>query len=334
MKILILEYVTGGGMRQESLPDGLAAEAELMLHALLRDLMDINGVTELVVLRDDRLPALRIAGDIRVVAVGVSTDFSACWQSHAAQCDAVWPIAPETAGILSGLCHSVEAGCRRLLNSSASAVSMASSKLETCRVLGTHGLPVVETCRLHEAVCPPGLAVIVKPDDGAGCDGMSYFADGLPDSLLLPADFLVQPWLSGESLSLSGVFCHGDALLLSVNRQIIDVTQTPIVLTACEVNIYDDRDGAWQHLLERVARAMPGLWGYAGIDLIMTATGPSILEVNPRLTSSYAGIRPATGVNPAEQVLKLLQTGKIAPFVCRTDEIWRVHLNKDKGPLL
>jgi len=321
-------------MRQEPLPDGLVAEAELMLHALLRDLMDINGVTELVVLRDDRLPALETAGGPRVIAVGVSTDFSACWQSCAAQCDAVWPIAPETAGILSGLCHSVEAGCRRLLNSSSSAVRTASSKLETCRVLGSHGLPVVETCRLHDAVFPPGTAVIVKPDDGAGCDGIAYFADGLPESFLLPAGFLVQPWLSGESLSLSGIFCHGDALLLSVNRQVIDVKQTTIVLTACEVNVYADHDGAWQHLLERVARAIPGLWGYAGIDLIMTATGPSILEVNPRLTSSYAGIRTATGVNPAEQVLKLLQTDKITPFVCRTDEICQVHLNKDRGPLL
>jgi tyramine---L-glutamate ligase len=316
-------------MRRESLPAGLAAEAEQMVRALRRDLIDIDGVSELIVLRDDRLPAWEATQNVRVVAVGENTDFSACWQFYAGLCDAVWPIAPETAGILTGLCRGAEAGGYRLLNSASSTVRTASSKLETIRVLGLHGLPVVETRRLHEAVLEPGQAVIVKPDDGAGCEGMFSFARELPDPASFPADFLVQPWLDGESLSLSGVFCHGDALLLSVNRQHIDVAQPLITLIACEVNVYADRDGVWQDLLERVARVMPGLWGYAGIDFIMTTTGPVILEVNPRLTSSYAGIRAATGINPAEQVLKLLQTDKIEPFVGRTNEVCRVNLDKE-----
>jgi len=334
LKILVLEYVTGGGLRQESLPAGLLAEAEQMVRALSHDLIDAVESIELIILRDDRLPALAMTSNVQVVAVGENTDFSVCWQFYAAQCDAVWPIAPETGGILTELCRSVEAGGLHLLNSASSAVAIASSKLETIRVLGMHGLPVVETCRLHEAILQPGLEVIVKPDDGAGCDGMYRFADALPDPLSFPADFLVQPWLSGESLSLSGVFCHGDALLLTVNRQIIDASRQPIVLTACEVNAYADHDGIWQHLLARIARAMPGLWGYAGIDLIMTKAGPLILEVNPRLTSSYAGIRTATGINPAEQVLNLLQTDRIARFVCqtirRTDGVCRVNLDKEK----
>jgi predicted ATP-grasp superfamily ATP-dependent carboligase len=331
VKILILEYITGGGLRQEPIPAGLLAEAEQMVHALSHDLIHAAESIELIILRDDRLPVREATRNIQAVAVGETTDFSVCWQRYAAQCDAVWPIAPETDGILTGLCRSIEAGGLRLLNSASSAVSAASSKLETIRILEKHGLPVVETCRLHEAILQPGHAVIVKPDDGAGCEGMTCFVDTLPIPAAFPADFIVQPWIDGESLSLSGVFCHGDALLLSVNRQIIDVTRSSVTLTACEVNAYPDHDGAWRHLLKRVAQAMPDLWGYAGIDLIMTKAGPLILEVNPRLTTSYVGIRAATGINPAERVLKLLQTDKIEPFVCRTDRVCRVNIEKEKS---
>ncbi len=49
------------------------------------------------------------------------------------------------------------------------------------------------------------------------------------------------------------------------------------------------------------------MWGYAGIDLIETAEQILVLEINPRLTTSFAGIDAALGVNVAEMVLQLLQ---------------------------
>lgn len=51
---------------------------------------------------------------------------------------------------------------------------------------------------------------------------------------------------------------------------------------------------------------MPQLFGYAGIDFIQTEAGEDlVLEINPRLTTSYAGIKQALGVNVAELVLNL-----------------------------
>ena len=51
---------------------------------------------------------------------------------------------------------------------------------------------------------------------------------------------------------------------------------------------------------------MPNLWGYAGIDLIEKAEQILVLEINPRLTTSYAGIHEAIGINCARAVLELL----------------------------
>ena len=61
-----------------------------------------------------------------------------------------------------------------------------------------------------------------------------------------------------------------------------------------------------------VAKALPGLFGYAGIDVIVTEHGPVVLEVNPRLTTSYVGLGEALGCNVAALVLDLA-AGKPLP---------------------
>jgi predicted ATP-grasp superfamily ATP-dependent carboligase len=43
------------------------------------------------------------------------------------------------------------------------------------------------------------------------------------------------------------------------------------------------------------------------VDLVATASGPVVLEINPRLTTSYCGLRPALHLNAAELVLRLLR---------------------------
>lgn len=45
-----------------------------------------------------------------------------------------------------------------------------------------------------------------------------------------------------------------------------------------------------------MAEAIPGLEGLFGIDILLTAEGPVVVEVNPRLTTAYAGLRRALGI--------------------------------------
>ena len=79
-------------------------------------------------------------------------------------------------------------------------------------------------------------------------------------------------------------------------------------MQACSVNVNNQMADFYRTLVQRMAKAMPGLWGYVGIDLIESAEqGPLVLEINPRLTTSYVGINRATGINVAEQSLALLE---------------------------
>ena len=62
---------------------------------------------------------------------------------------------------------------------------------------------------------------------------------------------------------------------------------------------------------------------------IETHTGENlILEINPRLTSSYAGINAALGINVAESVLAMLEH---KPPVLNRTKNQQVHITIDQG---
>jgi predicted ATP-grasp superfamily ATP-dependent carboligase len=122
----------------------------------------------------------------------------------------------------------------------------------------------------------------------------------------LDKQFIIQPHIDGDKLSLSCIFEHGDAVLLCVNLQVFDIQNRCFYLKTIQVNEREDKNGNYQKIATQVAKAFPDLWGYVGIDLIQTTQACLVLEINPRLTTSFVGIYPATGINVAEQVIQLL----------------------------
>lgn len=309
MDILVFEFITGGGLRQKPLPPGLATEGDLMLRALVEDLLEIPGVRPLI-LRDDRLDFGCLPRGVTATPIAAGDEPDRIWQDAIGQCDAAWPIAPETGGVLERLCREVERTATPLLTSPASAVTVAASKLATAKALERHRLPTVPTSSWPARQYDASSALVVKPDDGAGCEGARVIRSGC-DFAPGPGRWIAQPLLEGDSFSLSVLFSRGHARLLSCNRQHVEKTGDGFALRGCTVNALDDPDGRWQTLACGVATALPELWGYAGIDLIRTADGPVILEVNPRVTTSYAGLKAATGENPAAMTLELHRTGRL-----------------------
>jgi predicted ATP-grasp superfamily ATP-dependent carboligase len=67
-----------------------------------------------------------------------------------------------------------------------------------------------------------------------------------------------------------------------------------------------------------------------GIDLVDTDEGPVVLEVNPRLTTSYVGLADTIGTNPAGLVLDLLKAG--AGLAAEPGSVKPVPVRVDDGP--
>ena len=100
MRILAFEYITGGGLAGVPLPASLVREGELMARALLSDLAALPDV-ELVVPRDPRLSAAGLPGTL--LRPDPDRPLEAQWHDWIAGVDAVWPVAPESDGVLERL---------------------------------------------------------------------------------------------------------------------------------------------------------------------------------------------------------------------------------------
>lgn len=308
MKIFVYEHITSGGCLDGPLPEGLLAEALLMLRALLADLADCNA-TQVIGLRDHRLSATSLPANW--TAARSQSHRQASIEELIRSSDATWPIAPETAGVLEGISRRVLRAGRRLLGSSPDAVHVAASKRATAHALQRAGVPTIPTFRPDDRAEPAGNAWIVKPDDGCGCEDVQLFADlgatlNWIDSRADAQRYVLQPYAPGEALSLSALACEGRAQLLSVNRQTIAVHEGILHYHGSVVNALPDPDGLFQTLAEGIVAAIPGLWGYFGVDLVLSDNSPMVVDVNPRLTTSYAGLRSARGINAARMVLATL----------------------------
>ncbi len=272
-----------------------------MLDALLRDLPGVS----LGVLVDYRLPlaeAFLSAAKVRVFTVDRSNLLETAFRQALAWADAVWPIAPETGGLLASLSRQVVLSGKKLLGSDVDAVALTADKYRTLEHLRRAGIDTVPCCHGLEFDFQFPPPWIVKPVDGVGCEG-TFRTCRQPDR---HDKLLVQPFIDGESLSLSALFDCGKTVLLSVNRQLVEVLENRLVLSGCEVNALSDDDGSLQNLCRRIAAAIPGLWGYAGVDLIRSEDGRLwVLEINPRLTLSYAGLSRALGRSVAEMVVAM-----------------------------
>lgn len=306
MKVLVFEFICGGGLAHQALPPSLAAEGRLMLQAVLDDLACLSGI-EIVVMIDDRLH-FPIDGTIERVPVTFQDDYRQILNAYLGCCDVFLPIAPESGDALLQICKMAESTGKAALLSSPDAIALCGNKLATIEILSRQGIPTVETQALSTEM--PWSELVIKPIDGVGCEGSAVIIDPVAYrqaiESLSPAQWIVQPFMTGSSMSLSCLFQQGQGWLLSVNRQNVDCRQGRFKLSGCDVGVDSPHDYA--ALVSRIATAIPGLWGYVGVDVIENRdTGYRVLEINPRLTTSYAGIRDATGINPVEQMLRMLQ---------------------------
>ncbi len=313
MRVFVFEYVTGGGFAGREMVSSLMAEGDLMLAAVVRDLLAVDGVA-LSLCRDRRLDMPYLRADVE----WVDHDWRDAWLRCMDDADAVLPIAPETDGLLEALCREVEQAGKILLNSRPRAVAVAASKQATFECLAAAGVPVVTTWQADRAPCRAASTVIVKPDMGAGCQGIRLLAGerALDDFLTQQTDlskWLIQPYVHGVPASLSLMVGDDCLCLLGTNRQRFAQIDDGFVLLGCVVNGMIESAEALFPLAQRLCRAMPGLWGYVGVDLMLTEAGPVVLEVNPRLTTSYVGLSRSVGRNVAALMLHLADDPAVLP---------------------
>lgn len=102
---------------------------------------------------------------------------------------------------------------------------------------------------------------------------------------------VVQRFIEGMHASISAVFGRGRVLLYAVNLQLLELAGGYVKYWG---GVSPLRDGEIVRrvgdVLARVASCYPELRGYVGFDVVVSGGRVYVVEVNPRLTTSFVGI--------------------------------------------
>lgn len=200
-------------------------------------------------------------------------------------------------------------------------VALCANKVQTQKVLRQHQIPVPGE---------PGAGKrVIKPVKGCGALGVRL-AEGEPG-----AGEFAEEYIDGEHLSVSivGNRVIGDACLFYSGKP-------PVVLAVNRQEIRIDPDGSFRYcggetpvhpaeeeeIIATATKAADvlGCQGYCGVDIVM-ADKPFVIEVNPRITTSLAGIAACMQEEIAEILVSASRGG--GPDSVHIDG--RVRFDKD-----
>lgn len=310
--------MTGGGWPEGDLPHGLASEGLAMLSAVLSDLRSWGGASTITTL-DVRLAGTALCAD-RIIH-NRHEENPAALNELASAADAVLIIAPESEGVLARLSAMVEEKGKLLLGSGSKAIAIAGDKWECFRRFSENKLPTPHTRCIDygdalTAVEGLELPLVIKPIDGVGCEGVSVVSgpSSLRKALDLmhprPATILVQPYIAGTHASVSLLVAGTEALPLSLNGQAIEAG-VPFVYRGGTVPLDHARRELAFDYAQKAVSLVPGLRGYVGVDMLLTEEECFVVEINPRLTTSYVGLRKVININMAEAVWHACRDGSL-----------------------
>jgi predicted ATP-grasp superfamily ATP-dependent carboligase len=309
MKILAFEYATASG----ACGDTFLEEGKLMLVSLLAELA-AAGLGVVTTLANRSFDQDGITADETVVIEG---SFFAAVERQMENADVVWIIAPESKGILYRLTEMAERLGKKVIGSSPDALKLCGDKLSLARFLsGKISMPPSELFAgnatqtgvrsLRGTPVPPpynsDFPCVVKPLDGAGSENIYFVNDKkrLRQIEIDDGNYLIQPYVEGESLSAGIVSGGGAPMLLGVCRQEIELSERLKFKNVAGPIDYPNRDGLIG-MIEKINRLIPALGGYWGIDFIDCDGHLTLIEINPRLTTSYPIYAKACGFNIAER---------------------------------
>ncbi len=257
------------------------------------------------------------------------------WQAIAQEVDFVLVIAPEIDNELAMLVGKLRGSAVYLFNADDHFLTAASDKWMTAQSFMQAGIPHPTTYLLNDffenriQIDTESDQVehwVVKPRDGAGCHQVLRLDSltKLEHAIQFRADpnrYILQPWIQGSAGSVA-VLCGPDELVvLPAMYQNIAFENS---LTDQNVQYFGGR-GPWKNVpqttieafAKSVIAALPGSpAGWIGIDFVQTIAEKNevqlvAIEVNPRLTTSYIGLREIVVENLADLLFQTATGQKV-----------------------
>jgi predicted ATP-grasp superfamily ATP-dependent carboligase len=300
-RIFVYEYLTALGLgRDPASPEhSLYCEGRAMRDAVAEDFRQIPGVEVRTL---EGLPA-----DLEQSAV----------TKEATECRYTLLIAPEFNFILETRSTWIPNRTAKLIGSSLDALIVTRYKLQLIDVWKRHGVPTPDAALVADGWPKNRVPCVIKPVDGAGsvatffCPDTESFERNLAAAYReSPGDPMAQDFVPGRPASVAFLISKNETVPLLPTFQCLSADgyfrylggKLPIPPKLAERAI---------RLGRKAVACVPGLFGYVGVDLILgdAADGSQdyAIEINPRLTTSYVGLRAIADFNIAEAMLCLAE---------------------------
>ena len=310
-QVFLYEHMTGGGLLKERQPlktaASLVAEGRAMRAALTEDFA-AAGI-EVVCLCDANQEIERPG--VRCVAVGNSSDHDVAFDRLATTSDWTIVVAPEIGGVLGDLCRRVGSAGGRLLGGSLPFIELASDKHATAVYLANAGLrvpPGIEWTLGKPWPISFGYPAVFKPLDGAGSEGVQMVPSAVTETPEHSSRGRLERFCRGIAASVAFLCGPYSRTGLPPCRQLqSDDGRFRYLGGSFDLSPAMAKRAA--ALAERAVRSLPEPLGYLGVDLVLgdhdDGRDDFVIEINPRLTTSYVGLRAACGQNLAAAMLAI-----------------------------
>jgi len=239
-------------------------------------------------------------------------------------------IAPEFSNILYDLTKIVRDNNKTLLSVDLNGIKLGSSKYKTYEFFKTHGVNTPLTYQIpfkdktldfdfiFQKFNELRYPIVIKPDDGVGAENIYYLENETQISDLFndydnkfeqKRQYLLQEYIEGDDLSISLIRTSKgkNDIILSLNSQKLNVKNTKSGSEyfggSTPIENCKQVEEEIKTILQKLD--LSKFSGYFGIDFIRKNNGDIFfIEINPRLTTSYIGIRNVVNYNSVELLLK------------------------------
>jgi predicted ATP-grasp superfamily ATP-dependent carboligase len=320
LRVFAYEY-TCAHAGTEAIPASLQVEGWTMLSAILEDLCRLPDIDAITLLHDYH-PKRAVHRPYTVV---FADDEERAFRKLARSADFSLVIAPEFDDILLTRCRWVEDEGSRLLGPLPGAVQLTGDKYSCAEHLRYHDVPTPECYLLSPGQSPRELKfpAVLKPRHGAGsqatfvisCQKDLQNAVRGRDLAAEAQDSILQLYVRGQPASVAFILGPNQRVSLLAGAQILSSCGRLRYLGGALPLSPPLADRA-VCLAERAVTSIPGLLGYVGVDLVLgdavDASEDWVIEINPRLTTSYIGLRALAKTNLAGIILRAATGADIA----------------------
>lgn len=291
MRVLLYEWCSSGGLVEDT--PTIAREGRMMLEAVAADAAKEPGL-EVAVLVDATRP-IDLPPQVQRLGVAPGADRATVVEA-AALADWTLIVAPESDGILLDRVRAVRAAGGRVLAPADGQIATAADKQAMIDKLAAGGLPVPAGRSLAaDEQIPVGfrLPAVRKARGGCGCESLEIIRGRGAGPASGPSR--LEALATGLPVGVSLICGPAGPIALPPMRQRFTAGPSPRYLGS-DLLAEAATAARATALAIRTAHALDAAAGWLGVDLILghrpDGRDDRVLEVNPRLTTSFVGLAP------------------------------------------